>query len=191
MDEARVSTAPPAESSQTRVASRGPARRGASLRRRLILRLPELALLVVLAALALGGGLQLATGGGHATGSAATVSNQVYTVDQVRAGLTQDPSAWVGHTILVRGVLQGPLTFCGQANPCPPETLGLMDDGNAILAPDQYLPVVAQASLDIQRPRYNVPATYRVLVRATPAACALNPSILCYQGTILGGAQAQ
>jgi hypothetical protein len=148
--------------------------------------LPELALLLVLAALMLGGSMQLAAGdGGSALGPASIASDQVYTVDQVRAGLLQDPTAWVGHTIHVRGVLQGPLVFCGEANPCPPATLGLVADGNGILGPDQYIPVVQQAAADAQRLRFNVPATYRIELRATPESCALNPSILCYAGTIL------
>jgi hypothetical protein len=156
------------------------------LRRRLILRLPELALLLVLAALALGGSMQMGAGnGGSARGPASITSDKVYTVDQVRAGLLQDPTAWVGHSIRVHGVLQWPIVFCGGVNPCPPATLGLMDDGNGILGADQYIPVAQQAMADAQRLRFNVPATYHVQLRSTPESCALNPSILCYEGTLL------
>jgi hypothetical protein len=160
------------------------------LRRRLILFLPQLAGLFVVVAIVLGTSLQLANdhgsqlaGGSQATtGSAA--QEAVYTVGQIRANLLADPSSWVGHTVLVQGVLQGPFVFCGEANPCPPATLGLVDDGNGIIGSDQYLPVLQGPTATVDHLRFNVPMTYRLELRAAPLACALNPTILCYQGII-------
>jgi hypothetical protein len=189
MDNNRVTAAPSVSDPPARTDARRAFRRRTL--RRFVLRLPELSLLVVLAALVVVGGVQLAARGDGVAQQATGVANHVYTVDQVRDGLQQDPSAWLGRAILVRGVLQGDLTFCGQINPCPPETLGLMDDGNAVLAPDQYVPVVRDGAMNAGDLRYNVPATYRLQLRAAPDACALNPDILCYQGTILGAVGSQ
>jgi len=52
----------------------------------------------------------------------------VYTVAQVRAGLTRQPSAWAGRTVLVRGVAfesfwaTGPMS--GEGHPCDPRFFG-------------------------------------------------------------------
>ncbi len=119
-----------------------------------------------------------------ASQSGSRADDAIYTVDQVRAGLLQDPSSWVGRMIRVRGVLQGPFVFCGNVNPCPPKTLGLVDDGNGIIGSDQYLPVMPGNTLSIASLQYNVPFTYGLQLHADPTACALNPSILCYQGTL-------
>jgi hypothetical protein len=153
------------------------------LRRRLILHLPEFAWILVAAALALGAGLQLA---GNATSDrdASQAADRIYTVDQVRTGLLQDPSSWTERPIQVSGILQGPFVFCGRTNPCPPPTLGLVDDGNGVLGADQYLPV-EQDGTSASSPRFNVPAVYRVELHASSDACSLNPDVLCYTGTIL------
>jgi len=64
---------------------------------------------VALSGLVLVGGLALgvstvSTGGGAFA--------PVYTVSELRAGLAENPRAWLGHTMLVRGVALGPA--------CPP-----------------------------------------------------------------------
>src|SRR5579875_3225804 len=108
MDEDQISAKPPAHDAPPRAISvcRAAPR---TWRRRAILSLPQLSLAVVLLGLLLGARMQLSSSTG--TGSAA---DQVYTVQQVLTGLQQDPTAWTGHTLLVRGVVQGPFVFCGQ-----------------------------------------------------------------------------
>lgn len=184
MDDARTSATPAggAPIRPTNSYRRDPRR--AALRHRVLLRLPELALIVVVAALALGGVLQLGGGGSAARHGAGQAPEGVYTVGQVRAGLVQDPSSWVGRTIRISGVVQGPFVFCGRTNPCPPPTLGMVDDGNAILGASQYLPVEQDLRSAGSPFRFNVPATYRVALRASTAACSLNPDVLCYTGTV-------
>jgi hypothetical protein len=157
--------------------------------RRVIHWLPQASFLFVALLIVIGTSLQLrstSTSGQQAgTATTATASQApapVYAVSDVVAGLWQDPSAWVGRTIQVNGVLQGPFVFCGAANPCPPSTLGLVDDGNGVLGSDQYLPVVASAS---QHLYFNIPITYSIYIEDVSTACALNPAILCYRGVIL------
>lgn len=178
MDDVRIPALPPGTGPRTHATSRR------DLRRRLILHLPELGLILVVAALTLAGSLQLAGGGGASPSGAGRVDNRVYTVDQVRTGLLQNPTDWVGRTVRVSGVLQGPFVFCGRTNPCPPPTLGLVDNGNGILGADQYLPV-EQDGTSASSLRFNVPATYRVALHASSDACSLNADVLCYTGTIL------
>src|SRR5207253_1677778 len=47
----------------------------------------------------------------HQVGAA----SPVFTVAELRTSLTHDPSAWVGHVVLVRGTVTG----CGLGLPCP------------------------------------------------------------------------
>ena len=179
MDDARIPALPPGTGPRTHATSRR------NLRRRLILHLPELALILVVAALTLAGSLQVAGGGSASPSGAGRVDDRVYTVDQVRTGLLQHPTDWVGRTVRVSGVLQGPFVFCGRTNPCPPPTLGLVDDGNGVLGADQYLPVEQDAASTASALRFNVTATYRLALHASSGACSLNPDVLCYTGTIL------
>jgi hypothetical protein len=159
--------------------------RRAKLQRRVIHWLPQASFLFVALLIVIGTGLQLRSNGGQPANSTATATSQapqtVYAVSDVVSGLQQDPAAWVGRTILVNGVLQGPFVFCGETTPCPKPTLGLVDDGNGVLGSNQYLPVLAPASQHLQ---FNTPLTYSVQIQDASAACALNPAILCYRGVI-------
>lgn len=158
--------------------------RRARLRRHVIHWLPQASFLFVAVLLVVGMSLQArstsdqSAGGRTVTGPA---SITVYAVSAVINGLWQDPSSWVGRTIQVNGVLQGPFVFCGNSDPCPPATLGLVSDGNGVLGSDQYLPVVASAT---QHPPFNLPRTFSVRIEDASAACALNPAILCYQAVL-------
>jgi hypothetical protein len=167
--------------------------RRARLRRRAIHWLPQASFLFVALLIVVGTGLQLRSSSSQPANSttvatttqgastASQASQTVYSVSDVIAGLWQDPTSWVGRTILVNGVLQGPFVFCGETNPCPPSTLGLVNDGNGVLGSDQYLPVIASATQHLQ---FNLPLTYSVQIQDASAACALNPAILCYRGVI-------
>jgi hypothetical protein len=163
--------------------------RRARMRRRLIHWLPQASFLFVALLIVIGTSLQLratssqpaSTTAAATSGSVSTASTTVYSVSDVVTGLWQDPAAWVGRTIQVNGTLQGPFVFCGERNPCPPSTLGLVDDGNGVLGSGQYLPVIAPAS---QHLTFNTPLIYSLQIRDASAACALNSAILCYQGVI-------
>jgi hypothetical protein len=94
--------------------------------------------LLVLLLLGLSAGLALA----HDCGGQAAAP--VYVVSQICAVLTHHPAPWMGRTVQVRGNLEGPFVFCGASRPCPPPTLGLIDNGNESIGPGQYLPVLAE-----------------------------------------------
>jgi hypothetical protein len=156
-------------------------------RRRFLLRLPEISVGAVVVGLVVAGFQLLGSNGSVSSSSGSAIAavptssaSQVYSVDQVLSGLQLDPSAWMGQSILVQGVLEGPITFCGQATPCPPEQLALMDNGNGILASDQYLPISSDNAPSLP---YNVTTTFKVQLQAAPDACALNPAIVCFAGT--------
>ena len=142
-------------------------------------------MILVIAALALGGSLQLYQNSATLPVGTSQADNQVYTLDQVLTGLAQSPTSWIGRTVRISAVLQGPFVFCGRANPCPAPLLGLVDDGNGILGAGQYLPVERGTSSGTQPAlRFNVPSTFRVALRASTSACSLNPDLLCYIGTL-------
>jgi len=157
------------------------------LKHRLLLLLPEISLVALVAGLIFAGFQLLGGGGSTASSSESAVAaapvpatSRVYSVDQVLSGLQLNPSAWIGQSIQVQGVLEGPITFCGSATPCPPEQLALMDNGNGILASDQYLPISSDNARSLP---YNVLTTFTVQLQAAPDACALNPAIVCFAGT--------
>jgi hypothetical protein len=102
----------------------------------------------------------------------------VYTVSELRAGLATNPHAWLGHTMLVRGVALGPA--------CPPHAscvfawpalvgadatrLGnslvlSMGPANSLLALLRRLPLVRRLVPGPQLLRWGRPAVYRVRVR--------------------------
>src|SRR5271166_5397760 len=93
---------------------------------------------VLLLGSGLGGSVALGTvrAGGSAT--------PVYTVAEMRGLLMHAPSLWIGRTVLVRGILEGPLVYCAAIRPCPSPTLGLITAENESVAPDEYLPVLPQ-----------------------------------------------
>jgi hypothetical protein len=124
-----------------------------------------------------------------------------YTVAQIHSLLRYHPAAVVGRTVRVRGILEGPFVFCGESRPCPPATLGLIDDENQSVGPDQYLPLVARTAAGLrailgripllralvpapQRLQFGLPATYRLQLREAPALCRRNPAVLCYEGVL-------
>jgi hypothetical protein len=130
----------------------------------------------------------------------------VYSVEQVRADLTRHPMAWVGRTVRVRGILQGPFSFCGTIRPCPPPIWGLIDSENESVAPELLLPVKAGAPAPLwaalrrlplvrtvvpapQVVRFGLPTTYRLQLRAAPALCSANTGLLCYEGVVVDAAQ--
>ncbi|MGH2343978.1 MAG: hypothetical protein ACRDG4_02050 [Chloroflexota bacterium] len=168
------------------------AERRRRFRRRFLLCTPQLSAIAVVGGLIFGG-VQLLGGGNGSQSSSSPAGSvlsvtgvaTVYSVSQVLTGLQQDPSSWLGHTITVQGVLEGPIRFCAQATPCPPERLALMDDGNAVLGSSQYLPIHSASTESLP---YNKVATYSLQLKATPDACALNPAIVCYEGTALSTA---
>jgi len=130
---------------------------------------------VAVAGLVLAGGLALvvstvSTGGGALA--------PVYTVSELRAGLADNPHAWLGHTTLVRGVALGPAcppnASCVFAWPAlvdadaagPGSSLLLsMGPANSLLALLRRLPLVGRLVPGPQLLRWGRPAVYRVQVR--------------------------
>ncbi len=155
--------------------------------RRFLLRLPEFSVGAVVIGLLfagfqlLGGTASAPSNSGYAASAAPAVStSEVYSVGQVLLGLQLNPSAWTGRSILVQGILEGPITFCGNSTPCPPEHFALMDNGNGVLGSDQYLPISSDSAQSLP---FNVPTTFSVQLQAAPDACALNLAIVCFEGT--------
>jgi hypothetical protein len=124
-----------------------------------------------------------------------------YTVAHIHTLLRYHPAAVVGHTVRVRGILEGPFVFCGASRPCPPATLGLIDTEAQSVGPDQYLPLVARTAVGLraflgripllqalipapQRLQFGLAATYLLQLRAAPALCRRNPAVLCYEGVV-------
>jgi hypothetical protein len=149
---------------------------------------------LVLAAV-LGSGLTRAFSSGN------TAVAPVYTVAQIHVLLKYHPASALGHTVQVRGILEGPFVFCGDSRPCPPATLGLIDTETQSIGPDQYLPVVARTSGGLwhllrnvpllqtfipapQRLQFGIMATYRLQLRAAPVLCSRNPAVLCAEGLV-------
>ena len=130
---------------------------------------------VALSGLVLVGGLALgvstvSTGGGAFA--------PVYTVSELRAGLADNPRAWLGHTMLVRGVALGPAcppnASCVFAWPAlvdadatgPGSSVPLsMGPANSLLALLRRLPLVGRLVPGQQLLRWGRPAVYRVQVR--------------------------
>jgi hypothetical protein len=154
-----------------------------------------LALAALALAAVLGGGLAKAFSSGN------TAVAPVYTVAQIHDLLKDHPAYALGHTVQVRGILEGPFVFCGDSRPCPPATLGLIDTETQSIGPDQYLPVVARTSGGLwdllrgvpllqtlipapQRLQFGIMATYHLQLRAAPALCRRNPAVLCSEGLV-------
>jgi hypothetical protein len=128
-----------------------------------------------LAGLVLAGGLALVVSTVF-TGVGAVAP--VYTVSELRAGLADNRHAWLGHTVLVRGVALGPAcppnASCVLAWPAlvdadatgPGSSLPLsMGPANSLLALLRRLPLVGRLVPGPQRLRWGRPAVYRVQVR--------------------------
>jgi hypothetical protein len=115
----------------------------------------------------------------------------VYTVAEVQAGLTEHPGHWMGRTVRVSGIAVlcvssaslGNTPFCGHGSTF------LLDAGGAaavlplawqrqagVRAILRRLPLVRQLLAPPQTPRWGLPATYRVQLRATGSGrCGLPP----------------
>jgi hypothetical protein len=147
----------------------------------------------------LSGGLALAYSHGDKT------SAPVYTVSQIRALLAHRSAPWVGRTVQVRGILEGPFVFCADIRPCPPPTLGLIDTEDQAVGPDRYLPVTTETEAVPRRLIRQIPllsafvpvpqplqfgrmATYTLRITADPVLCSRNSAILCHEGVVLAAA---
>jgi hypothetical protein len=142
----------------------------------------------------------------HQVGAASSV----YTVTEVRTSLTQDPGAWIGHVVLVRGTVTG----CGFGLPCPlvmavrcaprgscrpiglpgvmlvdqPTTSRLqglpvqLGTENPQLAFLRRLPFVGRVVPPPQGVRWGIPAVYRVQLQPTQrSVCGSSP---CYEAVL-------
>jgi hypothetical protein len=154
------------------------------------------AALLALLVIALGGHLEVAIA------RANQGPTPVFSVSQIRADLARYPKYWVGRTVRVRGILQGPFTFCGATRPCPPSLWGLIDAENESVTPDRLLPVVAGAPAPLwaalrhlpmvatlepapQLLRFGLPTIYRLQLRAAPTLCAGDTRLPCAEGVLV------
>jgi hypothetical protein len=130
---------------------------------------------VALAGLVLAGGLALAV---STVSTGVGAFGPVYTVSELRADLADNPHAWLGHTVLVRGVALGlacpPNASCVFAWPAlvdadatgPGSFLPLsMGPANPLLALLRRLPLVGRFVPGPQLLRWGRPAIYRVQVQ--------------------------
>src|SRR5205085_2935673 len=138
------------------------------------------------------------------------VAGPVYSVTELRARLTHDPGAWVGHVVLVRGTVTGcgfgrpcPLVMvvqCAAPGPCRPigmPGMMLVDQPTASwlrglpvqlgaqnpqLAFLRRLPLVSRLVPPPQGVRWGIPAVYRVQLQPTQQpACSSSP---CYEAVL-------
>lgn len=96
-------------------------------------------------------------------------------------------------------MLEGPFVFCADSRPFPPTTWGLIDDGNSVGDPGEYLPVITASTgqpwvllqrLPLlhrlapasQRLHFGVTAVYRLRLQANPVLGGLNSAVLCAEG---------
>jgi hypothetical protein len=138
------------------------------------------------------------------------VAGPVYSVPELRARLTHDPSAWVGHAVLVRGTVTGcgfgrlcPLVMvarCVTPGPCRPIGLpGMMlvdqptaswlrglpvqlGAQNPQLAFLRRLLLVGRVVPPPQGVRWGIPAVYRVQLQPMQrSVCSSSP---CYEAVL-------
>jgi hypothetical protein len=130
---------------------------------------------VALTGLVLAGGLALVV---STVSTGVGAFGPVYTVSELQAGLADNPHAWLGHTVLVRGVALGPAcpsnASCVFAWPAlvdadaPPLRSFLplsMGPANPLLALLRRLPLVGRLVPRPQLLRWGRPASYRVQVQ--------------------------
>jgi hypothetical protein len=110
----------------------------------------------------------------------------VYTVGQVEAGLARDPEAWTDRTFLLRGTaivaecphfvaICGPLIVGGDRPPSMWDRLPLAAQvGPSGLAFLRRIPVLSSILPRAAVIRWDVPATYRVHLRAAASASVRN-----------------
>jgi hypothetical protein len=124
----------------------------------------------------------------------------VYSVAQVQAGLAHHPGIWVGRTVRVRGVAAICLSSDMESDPqrCShwptylvdaavtgavlPLAWGRLDAVRAFL---RRVPPVSQMIAPPQTPRWWMPASYRVQLRAAAGLCGVPP---CYEALLLDAA---
>jgi hypothetical protein len=160
----------------------------------------------ILALLGLASAAGLLMAGMHEVG----VAGPVYSVTELRAHLTHDPSAWVGRAVLVRGTATGcgfgrpcPLLMvvqCAAPSPCRPIRLpGMMlvdqptagwlrglpvqlGAQNPQWAFLRRLPLVSRVVPPPQVVRWGIPAVYRVQLQPTQqSVCSSSP---CYEAVL-------
>jgi hypothetical protein len=128
-------------------------------------------------------------------------SGPVYSVDQVSAGLVRDPHAWLGRTLLVRGIVPayycpGPISV--SCPPTPPTTLhsaarasgrslplffGSADPGTSILQSEPILRSLLPGPQHLLRGRA---AVYRIRVQTLGGdVCGYWP---CYAAVLIDAA---
>jgi hypothetical protein len=126
-----------------------------------------------------------------------TSQGPVYAARTVRDGLTHDPSAWVGRTILVRGRVGGCIPeLDAVAWPChshtdrqPPQTDTLealplvVDDADTMLSVARRIPVLSGMLPSLPVLHWESAATYRVRIRA--GAFPFCGTGTCYEAQLL------
>jgi len=150
-------------------------------------------------------GLVLVTGIAFAASSRRVDKGPVYTVAEVRAHLADKPGAWVGRTVLVRGLAEaclgagswGDLPLFQSCSRQPPsladsgsagasESLPLIWGTQSRLAWLRRVPLVSGLVPPALTPRWWTLATYRVqLQRAPDRLCGVTA---CYEALLLGAA---
>lgn len=125
--------------------------------------------------------------------------DQIYTVPQIVAGLSGNPYAWIGRTVLVRGTAGELVPPCPSGSWCPtllfagdrptPGQILLLEPGPAspLLAPLRRVPLVGRVIPAAQRLRWYAPATYRILFQAVPGTTC--DSLPCVNALLVDAAQ--
>jgi len=114
----------------------------------------------------------------------------VYRVSQVAAALDHDPGAWVGRTVLVRGVAFQLVKGCGVRQWCAqglyepgarrPGPILLLEPGQAdpFVARLRRVPILGGLAPPAQHLRGQVVAVYRVRFQVVPyASCDAHPCV--------------
>ena len=131
------------------------------------------------------------------------VQGPVYTVDEVTTLLTRNPRAWVGRTVLVRGVAEPCLESEGPARflQCHHRPGDFLDPGLAgasghlpLVSGAQstwliflrHLPLVSLVLPPQQTPQWGDTATYRVQLQTMPG-CSYS-FLFCYEALLLDAA---
>jgi hypothetical protein len=148
-------------------------------------------LILLVAALA----LVLGAGGAAAIRTSQRADGPVYTVAEVQAHLERNPGAWVGRTLLVRGMVGGepaydpsPSLVDASASPAV-DPLPLAREGpDPLWAFLRCLPWLASLAPRAQALHWGEAAVYRVRVQAqTQTYCGAS---VCYEAVLLDAASA-
>jgi len=114
----------------------------------------------------------------------------IYAVQQVLAGLTRNPGAWIGRAVLVRGTAVQPMGGCAAGQWCPVALFKTQRSRNGpalLLEPGpsdplveqlRHVPLVGDIMPRPQRLRVSAPAVYRLLFQAVPGvSCGAAPCV--------------